>query len=642
MKCGILNRKTAELSAKWLNCILIVALLQMASSSSLSTAAGLQQSPDAIVLEEDIGYSVSGNKGELNVRCRVKVLNPDGKDHCVIFLRESDFVKLRKFSGKVYDSEGRVIYSCEKDDVVKYCGYSGYSLYSNVCHRTYHLTSNSYPFVAEWEYSIKYNSLFHWPDWTPQKTIPVELSTYRLTVPHDFDFNTRTMGDITEPSTLRHGNKKTLVWKLRDIPAIEEEDYVAPRISDGIGLTFSPVKFKLGKYGFEGGSWSSLGRDYSDMVKDSYELSSDQRSLCENIMATGNDSRRICAELHEALATRARYVAIQIGIGGWKPSSSKETFSCGYGDCKDLSMLYVSMLRHAGIDAWPALILPRNSGCTDPEFPAINGFSHMILFAVVGKDTLWSDPTCQHCEFGDLPWSDENAYALAIDPTGGHILRTSCSTADDNIIARKASVEVKTNRAIAAEIEFTLTGNPCHLLRSMQDDLDERDFGQYLKNDLFGLSDNFSIDSISCPKSDDGSVACRVNVWGVVRNAIHSVGGKQYLNIAFIEPFRECETVQLSERRAAINMGYPRSYVDTLIITIPEDMSISEMPEDRHVTDTFGTVDISYAMTGNSLTITRNKRTYHYEIDPAQFVEFEEHIAEWEGAVESFVILTKR
>ena len=51
-----------------------------------------------------------------------------------------------------------------------------------------------------------------------------------------------------------------------------------------------------------------------------------------------------CLRLHDALRHRSRYVAVVIGAGGWIPHPSKDTFSRAYGDCKDLSTLYASML----------------------------------------------------------------------------------------------------------------------------------------------------------------------------------------------------------------------------------------------------------------------------------------------------------
>ena len=39
-----------------------------------------------------------------------------------------------------------------------------------------------------------------------------------------------------------------------------------------------------------------------------------------------------------------RYVAIELGIGGWQPHSASDIFAHRYGDCKDKATLLSSML----------------------------------------------------------------------------------------------------------------------------------------------------------------------------------------------------------------------------------------------------------------------------------------------------------
>ena len=44
-----------------------------------------------------------------------------------------------------------------------------------------------------------------------------------------------------------------------------------------------------------------------------------------------------------------RYVAIELGIGGWQPHAAAEVFSHRYGDCKDKATLMHAMLHEIGV-----------------------------------------------------------------------------------------------------------------------------------------------------------------------------------------------------------------------------------------------------------------------------------------------------
>ena len=51
-----------------------------------------------------------------------------------------------------------------------------------------------------------------------------------------------------------------------------------------------------------------------------------------------------------------RYVAVEIGIGGYQPHFAQETFRNQYGDCKDKVTLFRSLMKALNRDVYPVLI----------------------------------------------------------------------------------------------------------------------------------------------------------------------------------------------------------------------------------------------------------------------------------------------
>src|SRR6266702_5412916 len=56
--------------------------------------------------------------------------------------------------------------------------------------------------------------------------------------------------------------------------------------------------------------------------------------------------------LAEFMQKDIRYVAIQLGIGGWQPHPAPEIFLHKYGDCKDKATLLSAMLGEIGVESY--------------------------------------------------------------------------------------------------------------------------------------------------------------------------------------------------------------------------------------------------------------------------------------------------
>ncbi|HEV7668004.1 MAG TPA: DUF3857 domain-containing protein [Thermoanaerobaculia bacterium] len=74
-----------------------------------------------------------------------------------------------------------------------------------------------------------------------------------------------------------------------------------------------------------------------------------------------------------------RYVAIEVGFGGYRPHAPAESIGKKYGDCKDKAVLLVDLLAAAGLEAYPVLIRLDRTGRIDRDFPSPFDFNHAIV-----------------------------------------------------------------------------------------------------------------------------------------------------------------------------------------------------------------------------------------------------------------------
>lgn len=146
----------------------------------------------------------------------------------------------------------------------------------------------------------------------------------------------------------------------------------------------------------------------------------------------GSDPVTRSRKLFEWVQREVRYVAIEVGMGGWRPHSAEETFASRAGDCKDKATLLRSMLRAAGVDSHPASI-NLHGGLPRPHVvPNLGTANHMILAIDLPKGLHLVDPTSRTASFEELPAEDQGAEVVLATKEGVEPIVSPESSADAN------------------------------------------------------------------------------------------------------------------------------------------------------------------------------------------------------------------
>ena len=88
-----------------------------------------------------------------------------------------------------------------------------------------------------------------------------------------------------------------------------------------------------------------------------------------------------------------RYTSIAIGVRSQKPASPQTVLTRRFGDCKDKSLLLVSLLKGLGIEAVPALVSTTHGHTLPGRLPSMALFDHVITRVSLPSGTYWVDPT---------------------------------------------------------------------------------------------------------------------------------------------------------------------------------------------------------------------------------------------------------
>lgn len=328
--------------------------------------------------------------------------------------------------------------------------YMNFPLYSNV--RVFII---SFPEIAEGsvvEYKAKIyrNQLINKKDfiinYPVQSSEPIISANFTIDLPKAKAINIKTLnqdynnfGADLKPKIRETGERLVYLWEFKDIPQIIPEPNMPAETDVNPAMLISTF-----------GSWEQIYRWWWSLARD--KINADEAiklKVKELISGQDNEEDKI-REIYNFCAREIRYVAVEYGEAGYEPHNAADIFKNKYGDCKDQSILLITMLKEAGFTAWPVLISTRGYYNLNPDFPAVF-FNHCIAAVILNDMAVFLDPTVQTCSFADLPSSDQDRKVLMFKADTYKIEDTPLYPAGHNFARHELGIKVNSDESISAK-----------------------------------------------------------------------------------------------------------------------------------------------------------------------------------------------
>jgi len=258
-----------------------------------------------------------------------------------------------------------------------------------------------------------------------QENIPIITRRYVLIVPGEMKYRVHAVNMHESPDTvmtLKSGRKK-LIWEAHDVEPFEYEKMM-PHASEFIPrLEFSFDKEAVYGIRFSTESWKDIASWFEKLSRNSLEAGPGIKAMVKELCAPGMSDEEKARVIFADVEKKLRYVIIYFGLDGYRPHKAEDIIEKLYGDCKDQSVVLISALREAGIEAYPVLVRTADLGHPPNVHPTPTYFNHVITAALVANDTIFLDPTCSICSFGELPFDDQGADALIVSNNSDRLVR---------------------------------------------------------------------------------------------------------------------------------------------------------------------------------------------------------------------------
>ena len=560
------------------------------------------------------------DNGDIETRYRraYKFLRPEAREQYGTFaVRFDNETKLLFLKAWTITSTGQQLELKEKDAAES--GMTSYDLYSDTRVKVLRFLEANPGSVVGYEYVQRHRPFVFEDNWVFQEKIPTRRSRFSLQIPAGWQFKNY-WANYTEQKPQSSASNQ-YAWEVNDIPGVEVEPRMPPMLAvvSRMDVKYFPSDQKLRAK--TTGTWNDIGIWYAGLTSGSRDATPAIKQKVAELTAGITDPVGKMKALTSYMQRQVRYVAIEIGIGGYQPHPAAAVFTHQYGDCKDKVTLLSAMLHEIGIESYYVLI-DDHRGNVNPDFPSTR-FNHAILairlpenltdpslFAVVDNPKLgrllFFDPTNPYVSLGYLPWYLQDNFGLVVTADSGTIISLPLLPPATNRLLRTAQMKLSPSGDLAGVIKEVRWGGPAVDSREAYLRVPPSERPKVLENFL-GLSlSNFTLRNASIGNLERYDQSLTFDYEFVATGYAKQAG-----NLLIVRPR------VVGGKGNSLLTGKPRKYPiefeeatrqdDIFDITLPDGYVVDDLPQPVHAECKYATYKSDVQVKDNVL---HYKRTY--------------------------------
>lgn len=545
---------------------------------------------DAVILLDERLTTISP-AGEVRITYRkvYRILRPQGRTLGTVYVYFDGETQLKFLKGWSITSRNEE-YEVKESDAVETSAFSE-SLYADTRYKLLQIPASQPGSVIGYEYQQRQRPSVLQAVWSFQDQIPVRQARFVLELPQNWSYTAYWRNHAVVNPQQAGQNRWT--WELANIEPIQLEPQMPTwrSVAGQLGISFASNSHAAPESSHS--TWAQVGRWYAQLTSDRREVTPQIREKTRELVTGANDPMEKIRRLASYVQHSIRYVAIEIGIGGFQPHAAHEVLANGYGDCKDKVTLLSAMLREAGLDSYYVLINDAREYLA-PDFPSPVGFNHAILAIRVPQQTggglfatlshtrlgplLLFDPTDSSTPLGYLPATLQSNYALLVTDGDGELVKLPLLSPSTNRLLRVATLTLDKSGSLKGTVEEARNGIAATSLKERLLHLPKAQRQKVFENLLSELVDGAVLTSASVSDLNDFSAALSIK-YDLTAHAFAQRAGDLFL-------FRACA---LGRTRSDVLEGEPRKHAvvfsnsvlesDVFSISFPAEYAIDELPQ---------------------------------------------------------------
>jgi hypothetical protein len=470
-----------------------------------------------------------------------------------------------------------------------------------------------------------------------QADVPIVEKRYTLVLPAGKRLISREYNGAVWTTTEYADSTTSWTWWAEHVPACPHEAR-QPAASD-----FAPKVVMT-----TAASWEAKSEWFFDVNRDQFAVTDDIRRHVEQVLAaqsltTRSDPLRVATALNHWVAQNIRYSGQTMGAGeGFTLHPSNLLFENRSGVCKDIASMSITLLRAAGLPAYPAMTM---AGSRIEDIPA-DQFNHCVVaWERAPGDFVMLDPTW--VPYMNDVWSKleaEQQYLVGV-PGGAHLDEIRYSPPEESPLAVRNDATLAEDGTLSGRLRFDATGALDGRLRALVNGAWKRALVQTAATLLAKLGDRVEIRAVASRAPDDFAGDMWLTVDYVVPQYALSVGDALEFRPPAVNVvkddgglFRAGAGDWPPERATDILLYYTQRLDIREEIELPRGYALTGAPRFDSVSDTLAAFTAQAAQAGRKLVLTSRTDVRRRQITPALYPGFRKAIC----ALDNFAATTLR
>ena len=549
---------------------------------------------EAVVLLDEQNTKVSPD-GTIftSGRRALKVLRQVGIEEVRRLVLASAYdVKIRSMTGWNV-TEGRKTLKVTMKDSVE-TGLAPDILYSDISMRILAAPSVEVGSIVgfEWEEERKPSALediFQF-----QGRFPAGRARYSINLPSGWTMDAHWVNWAPQEGQPGTGPMPSMVWDMTNIPAIEDEPLM-PKHRTLAGRLVVRLKARLpDRRSFSG--WADIGAWYEALSRECRGPAEATSKKAHELTAGAPDTLSRLRALATFVQKEIRYVAIEIGIGGYKPHPAASILANRYGDCKDKATLLAALLQASGVDSYFLIVNTERGDVTLESPPSLFSFNHVVLAIRLPDDApdsglpavvrhpklgrlLVFDPTNAYAPLGHLPVYLQGNTVLLVAEGSGELISLPLPPPEANLLDRRGRLKLWADGTLEGEIQETRRGTMADATRYVLLNSTNGERTKFMETFLANFFAGFVLQASEIRNLDDNSLDLLLTYRFKVSNYAKAAGGMMIVRPRVVGDKREkLETNNNTPRRYPIDFDSTSEQRDEFTIELAEGCRVEGLP----------------------------------------------------------------
>jgi hypothetical protein len=460
---------------------------------------------------------------------------------------------------------------------------------------------------------------------------------YNLLIPASQKFKYLLTNSTIQPTVTNVENFKKYSWEMLKAKPLKDEPLMPLVIDEGAILHISTID-----------SWKDIADWYSDITNNKSEKDFEILSLYKTLFP---DSKKSMTQFEKAkiiydyIESNIRYSSVSFRQSAFVPQRASQTLITRLGDCKDLSNLFVTLARMAGIKAQMVLVDTRDNGEKDMMLPSVE-FNHCIAKATLDNKNYYIELTDNYLPFTSLPNDLNGALALEIPvkPTGEkqELIHLKAPNRKKDIIKRIIDIK-PVDEDLNVSVKSVMYGEFSADTRQNYRNLDNEKQMQDMEKTIAGkYKNNVALEKVAFAGLDKLDDSVTYNYSYKVKNEVSEIGSLNTFKIVYPDIVATLDNFSADKRDFPVEYwSYETAdaYETIVNITAPEGKSFVELPKGETVSFKDMKFSISYTLKSpGKLVVTRKFSDARDEqISPEDYVAFKAFFEKIVKAEQKFI-----